>query len=194
MIYGYCRVSTLAQERDGHTLAVQRQQLENAGAERIYSDAFSGTRSDRPELQELLKALQRNDTLIVTKIDRLGRSVRQVNSLISELLDKGITVHVLNMGVMDTSPTGQLMQTMMLAFAEFERDMIVQRTQEGKATAKQKPGYRAGRRPKYIPEQISHAMKLLEEHSYSQVAKMTGISKSTLIRAHRRWQTENTSC
>ena len=89
------------------------------------------------------------DTLVVTKLDRIARSATQGIELIQSLLDKGVVVHVLNMGVMDNTPTGKLIRNIMLAFSEFERDMIVERTQEGKAIAKQNPEFREGRPKKY---------------------------------------------
>ena len=93
---------------------------------------------------------------------------------------------MLNMGgVMDNSPEGKLRRTMFLAFAEFERDMIVARTQEGKAVARTKPGFKEGRPKKFTPEQLRHALELLKNHSYKQVEAMTKISKSTLQRAKR---------
>ena len=93
--------------------------------------------------------MQSDDTLKVTKLDRIARSATQGIELTQSLLDKGITVHVLNMGVMDNTPTGKLVRNVMLAFAEFERNMIVERTAEGKAIAKQNPDFREGRPPKY---------------------------------------------
>ena len=100
--------------------------------------------------------------------------------------DMRVRVHILNMGIIDNTPTGKLIRNVMLSFAEFERDMIVQRTQEGKAIAKLNPDYREGRPKKYTKKQIDHALKLLEDYSYSQVSEMTGISKSTLTRAVRK--------
>ena len=97
-------------------------------------------------------------------------------------MDKGVVVHVLNMGLMDNTPTGKLIRNIMLAFAEFERDMIVERTQEDKAIAKQNPEFREGRPKKYSKAQINHAICLFEKYSYKEVSEMTGISKSTLIR------------
>lgn len=87
---------------------------------------------------------------------------------------------------MDNTPTGKLIRNIMLAFAEFERDMIVERTQEGKAIAKQKPDFREGRPYVYSHKQIEHALNLLNDYSYKQVEELTGISKSTLIRAKRK--------
>ena len=83
------------------------------------------------------------------------------------------------------------MRNMLLAFAEFERDLIIERTQEGKAIARQKDGYREGRPPKFSKQQIDHALELLEKHSYSQVEQMTGISKSTLVRKKRERTAKN---
>lgn len=185
MIYGYARVSTKTQAKDGNSLEAQENALRSAGATEIYADAFTGTKSHRPELDKLLAVMQSNDTLKVTKLDRIARSATQGIELIQSLLDKGITVHVLNMGVMDNTPTGKLVRNVMLAFAEFERDMIVERTTEGKAIAKQNPDYKEGRPPKYSRTQLNHAMELLEKYSYKQVEDMTGISKSTLLRTKR---------
>ena len=183
MVYGYCRVSTQMQAKDGNSLEVQEQLLKENGAEEIYSDAFTGTKAHRPELDKLLAALQTGDKLVVTKLDRIARSASQGIELVQTLLDKGITVHVLNMGLLDNTPTGKLIRNIMLAFAEFERDMIIERTQEGKAIARRQPDFREGRPRLYNRKQIQHALDLLQDHSYRQVTELTGISKSTLIRA-----------
>lgn len=183
MVYGYCRVSTQEQAKDGNSLEAQEKLLKENGAEEIYSDAFTGTKAHRPELDKLLDKLQQGDKLVITKLDRIARSAAQGTELIQTLLDNGITVHVLNIGLMDNTPTGKLIRNIMLAFAEFERDMIIERTQEGKAIAKKQPDFREGRPRLYSKKQIQHALGLLENHSYKQVTELTGISKSTLIRA-----------
>lgn len=183
MVYGYCRVSTQMQARDGNSLEAQKKLLIENGAEKIYSDAFTGTKAHRPELDNLLAVLQAGDKLVITKLDRIARSASQGIELVQTLLDKGITVHVLNMGLLDNTPTGKLIRNIMLAFAEFERDMIIERTQEGKAIAKRQPDFREGRPKLYNKKQIQHALELLQDHSYRQVTELTGISKSTLIRA-----------
>lgn len=185
MIYGYARVSTKGQAKDGNSLEVQEIALRSAGATEIYADAFTGTKSHRPELDKLMKLMQTGDTMVVTKLDRIARSATQGIELIQSLLDRGIIVHVLNMGLMDNTPTGKLIRNIMLAFAEFERDMIVERTQEGKAIAKQNPDFREGRPKKYSKAQMNHAIELLRRYSYKQVEQMTGISKSTLMRARK---------
>lgn len=186
MIYGYARVSTKGQAKDGNSLEAQEIALRSAGAIEIYADAFTGTKANRPELDKLLTVMQSGDTMVVTKLDRIARSATQGIALIQSLLDRGIVVHVLNMGLMDNIPTGKLIRNIMLTFAEFERDMIVERTQEGKAIAKQNPDFKEGRPKKFSKVQINHALDLLSEYSYKQVEQMTGISKSTLIRAKRK--------
>ena len=185
MIYGYSRVSTKSQAKDGNSLEAQEAALKAAGVQKIYSDAFTGTKSHRPELDKLLEVIQPGDTLIVTKLDRIARSASQGTELIEALLKKDIIVHILNIGIMDSTPTGKLIRNILFSFAEFERDMIVERTQEGKAIAKQNPEFTEGRPKKYSRQQINHALDLLENHSYRQVCQMTGISKSTLIRSKK---------
>jgi len=179
--YGYARVSTV-----GQNLESQIEQLKKEGCEKIYQDTFTGTKKNRPEFEKLLKELKKGDTLVVTKLDRLARSTLDGINTIKELFDRGIKVHVLNMGLIEDTPTGRLIFNVMMAFAEFERDMIIERTQEGKRIAKQNPNYREGRPKKFSKTQIEHAIKLKETYSYKQVAEMTGISESTLLRERRK--------
>ena len=166
MIYGYARVSTKTQASDGNSLEAQEAALIAAGAEIIYSDAFTGTKNHRPELDRLMESIRPKDTLIVTKLDRIARKTIQGIELITGLLDQDIKVHILNMGLMDNTPTGRLIRTILLAFAEFERDMIIERTQEGKAVARKQSGFREGRPPKFSRTQKEHAVKLLKDYSY----------------------------
>ena len=187
MKFGYIRVSTRKQARDGNSLEAQREALTAAGAEKIYTDAFTGTKMERPEWDKLRAQLRRGDVLIVTRLDRLARSVSQASGLITEIIDEGITINVLNLGILSNDSVNTLLRNVLLSFAQFERDMIVQRTQEGKAVARATdPDFREGRPPKFDAEQLDHAMELLENHSYAQTAKLTGISKSTLIRERKR--------
>ena len=105
------------------------------------------------------------------------------------MIDEGVTINVLNLGILSNDSVNTLLRNVLLSFAQFERDMIVQRTQEGKAVARATdPNFREGRPPKFDTEQLDHAMELLENHSYTQVVKLTGISKSTLIRERKRRQ------
>ncbi len=182
MIYGYERVSTKGQAKDGNSLEAQENELRAAGAELIFTDVYTGSVTERPELEKLLKTVNEGDTIIVTKLDRVARSVLQGVELIEQLNSKGVKVNILNMGVIDDTPTGKLIRNVMLCFAEFERDMIVQRTQEGKRIARKNPNYREGRPKKYGHKQIEHALQLLEQMSYRQVTELTGISKATLAR------------
>lgn len=181
MKYGYARVSTIRQD-----LESQMQALEKEGCDEIFSEKFTGTKADRPQFRELLTLLKKSDTLVVTKLDRFARSTVDAIQTVRELFEKGVKVHILNMGLIEDTPTGRLVFNVMSAFAEFERDMIVERTQEGKAIAKQRTGFREGRPRKYSQKQIEQALDMLELHSYREVGEITGISKSTLIRAKKK--------
>jgi len=165
MIYGYVRVSTVGQA-DGNSPEAQEQALKAAGADKIYFDKFTGTKKNRPELDKLMKEIQPGDTLVVTKLDRIARSTVQGTELINDLLNRNITVNVLNMGLMDNSPTGSLIRTVMLAFAQFERDMIVERTTEGKAIARQKDGYTEGRPEKKVPKNEFEKLRKKQKDGY----------------------------
>ena len=185
MIYGYARVSTAGQAASGNSLADQQEQLTNAGCQEIIVEQYTGSTTHRPAFSQLLEKLQPDDTLVVTKLDRIARSAGEGINLINDLMDKGIKVHILNMGLLDSTPTGKLIANIMLAFAQFERDMIIERTQAGKAIAKQKADFVDGR-PRIPASQTDHALELLEEGlSYKQVARKTGISISTLARRVR---------
>ena len=186
MIYGYARVSTVRQMKNGNSLEDQIAKLKEAGALEVVCDSYTGTKMDRPEFSALLDRLQPGDKLIVTKLDRFARTAVEGGAIVKELHEKGVTIHILNMGIADNTPMGKLMVTMLLAFAEFERDMIVERTQCGKAIAKANGKRVDGRPKKFKPEQMEHAMQLLTDNSFTEVERMTGISKSTLIREARR--------
>lgn len=136
MTFGYARVSTKTQARDGNSLEAQQAALTAAGAEKIYTDTFTGTKIERPEFDRLRAQLRRGDVLIVTKLDRLARSVSQASGLITEMIDEGVTINVLNLGILSNDSVNTLLRNVLLSFAQFERDMIVQRTQEGKAVAR----------------------------------------------------------
>lgn len=186
MIYGYARVSTATQSRDGNSLEEQSAALVSYGCQEIITESFTGKTMDRPKFQELLNRLQANDTLVVCKLDRFARTAIEGVQTVKELFERGIKVHILNMGLIENTLTGNLILTVMLAFAEYERGMIVERTQMGKAAARQNPNFRDGRPKKYSSAQIAHALELLNGgKTYREVENMTGISKSTLLRAKR---------
>jgi DNA invertase Pin-like site-specific DNA recombinase len=176
MKYGYARVSTPDQKLEN-----QIQQLEDAGAEKIYQEKFTGTTTQRPQFNELLNILLPGDTLIITKLDRFARNTREALEIIQRLFDQDIKVHILNMGTIDNTPTGQLIFTIFSAFAQFERDMIVTRTQEGKLYAKtHDPNFREGRPKTYTDEQIKFAYELRQQGlTYKMIECKTGIGIKT---------------
>lgn len=185
MVYGYARVSTQKQVH-GSSLKEQEEALRAAGAQEIICDSYTGTKIDRPEFSGLLEKIQAGDTLIVTKMDRFARTAAEGSVLVQDLHKKGVIIEILNMGRADDTPMGNLMVTMLLAFAQFERDMIVERTQSGRKAARERGVRVDGRPEKFSKAQINHAMELLSSHSYTEVAQMTGISRSTLTRARRK--------
>lgn len=180
MKYGYARVSSKNQD-----LEVQISQLKSECCEVIYQEKMTGTNIDRPEFQKVLAALQKGDTLVVTKLDRLARNTKEGIEIIDDLFKRDVKVHVLNVGLLENTTMGRFFLQTMLAVAEMERNMIVERTQEGKEIAKQDPNFKEGRPKKFSKQQIKLGLKLLEEYSYKQVEEMTGISISTLARAKR---------
>lgn len=181
MKYGYARVSTLGQD-----LEVQVDALKKEECGVIYQEKFTGTKMDRPEFNELLAVIQEGDTLVVTKLDRLARNTVEGIEIVEQLFNRGVKVHVLNVGLLENTAMGRFFLTTLLAVAEMERNMIIERTQEGKAMAKKiNPNYREGRPKKFSKNKIKEALELLEIKSYTQVEEITGISKSTLQRAKR---------
>lgn len=181
MIYGYARVSTKGQARNGNSLEAQQDALKENGAEKIFADSFTGTKIKRPELDKLLALLQSGDILMVTKLDRIARSLTQGSTLVTGLINKGVKVNILNIGVMDNTPSSKLIRNIFFSFAEFERDMIVERTQEGKAVAREtKSNYKEGRH-KVQAENFENYKKRVQggELTVAQAVKELGISRRT---------------
>ena len=186
MIYGYCRVSTKRQAKDGNSLDAQEQEILSKYSDaHIYKEAYTGTSTDRPVFNEVIQQMQENDMLVVSKLDRLARNTEEGIKIVKDLFQKKCSVHVLNVGLLDDTAMGQFFITTLLAVAELERNQIIERWQTGKAIARQNPDFTEGRPKKYSRQQVQHALELLESHSYKQVEQMTGISKSTLIRAKK---------
>ena len=153
MVYGYARVSTKGQDRYGNSLQDQIAKLKAAGCTVIFSDSFTGTKMSRPEFNKLLEVVQPGDVVVITKLDRFARTAADGAKLIQKLVEMGVVVNVLNMGIADNTPMGKLMVTMLLAFAEFERDMIVERTSTGKAVKKASdPNWKEGRKEIELPD------------------------------------------
>lgn len=184
--YGYCRVSTKGQ-LEGNGLESQEQEILNKYPNaKIIKEQYTGAKLDRPIFNELIESLEESDTLVVTKLDRLARNTVEGIQIIEGLFEKGVSVHVLNVGLLENTTMGKFFLTTLLAVAEMERNIIIERTQAGKEIAKQKDGFKDGRPKKFSNKQINHALELLENKSYKEVEQITGISKSTLIRAKRK--------
>lgn len=187
-IIGYVRVSTRGQ-LDGHSIEEQSQKiLERYSNAEIIEESYSGAK-DREIFNKVLSTLETGDTLVVTKLDRFCRTTKEGLQYIDLLMGNGVKIHILNMGLIEDTPMGRLIVTNLLAFAEFERSMIIERTQSGKAIAKTKVGFKEGRPKKHTPKQIENALSMLSinggRYSYKEVEELTNISKSTLIREMR---------
>lgn len=188
MEYGYIRVSSKSQAENNSLEEQEQAILEKYPSAEIYREVYTAAKdfNNRVVFNELVDRLVSGDVLVVCKMDRFCRNVREGLNIIDSLLAKGVTVHILNLGVIDNSPIGRLLYTVLLAFAEFERNMIVERTKAGRELARQKDGYIEGRPRKFSNTQLALAIQLLENHSYKQVSAMTGISKSTLQREKKK--------
>lgn len=184
MIVGYARVSTTKQD-----LQVQISALKEAGATKIYQEKVSGVSSEKKQLSKMKDEVKAGDTLIVTKADRLARSLSQLESVVKELTDRGVTVHILNMGLFTAqnmeNPLNKLMFNVLGSFAEFERSMIMERTQEGLNEARAR-GVKFGRKSKQyeIKGALLDAIEKAERGEISQAegAEYVGCSLSTFKR------------
>lgn len=185
MVYGYARVSTKGQ-LEGNSIEEQTKTIlksyENA---EIITESYSAAK-ERPIFNQLIEKLGRDDILVITKLDRFCRTTKEGLEYIDNLLNRGVKIHILNMGLIEDTPMGRLIVTNLLAFAEFERALIIERTQAGKAIAKLNPDFREGRPRKYKREHYDTAMELLETHSVRKVSRMVGIPVATLCREIRR--------
>lgn len=181
MIYGYARVSTKGQAKEGNSLEAQEKMLRDNGATVIYYDAFTGAKVDRPELNKLVGLLKEGDILVVCKLDRLGRSLSKTTDLITLLLDRGVTINILNLGVLSNSSVNTLIRNMLLSFAQFERDLILERTTEGKEICRAtRPDWKDGRKPSEIPDFENFLEKTKKgEMSVTEACKQLGISRGT---------------
>ncbi len=180
MRYGYARVSSVGQQRNGNSLDAQIDLLKQRGAEVIVSECFTGRKVDRPKFTELLEKLQPGDELIVCKLDRFARSSKHGADLIQELVNRGVRVNILNMGIADNTSTGKLLLNIMFAFAEYEADMIAERTSEGKAEKRAAdPNYKEGRKTIEVPEFEKYFAKSKKgELTVVECCKALGISRS----------------
>ena len=129
MIYGYCRVSTKGQAKDGNSLEAQEKAiLERYTDAKIYTEAYTGTTTNRPVFTEIIENLKENDMLVVAKLDRLARNTVEGIQIVQQIFAKKASVHVLNVGLLEDTPMGQFFLTTLLAVAQLERSQIVERT------------------------------------------------------------------
>ena len=155
--------------------------MQQAKCDRIITEQFTGATTERPEFKKLVGQLKSGDTLIVTKLDRFARNVTEGIDIVRQLFAKEVKVHILNIGLLENTAMGNFFLTTMLAVAELERAMIYERTMAGREIARTKNGYREGR-PRIAAEKIELALELKKTRTYKEVERLTGISKSTLIR------------
>ncbi len=176
MLIGYARVST-----DDQNLNLQRDALKQAGCSRIYEDRLSGTKVGRPGLTKALEVARSGDVLVVWRLDRLGRSLKDLIQMVETLAERGIELHSLTEALATTSTSGKLIFHLFGALAEFERNLIQERTQAGLTAARARG--RKGGRPKALdPSKRKLALKLYNErqHTIAEICRMMGISKPTL--------------
>jgi DNA invertase Pin-like site-specific DNA recombinase len=176
--YGYARVST-----DGQTLDAQIAALKAAGAEKVYSEKQSGAKADRAALSRVLGALSAGDVLMVTRLDRLARSTRDLLNALASISEKGAGFRSLNDQWADTTtPNGRLMLTVLGGLAEFERSLILARTGEGRTRAMAK-GVRFGRKPKLTQHQIAEAKARRDAgEALTEIGRTFNVSHSTISR------------
>jgi DNA invertase Pin-like site-specific DNA recombinase len=182
---GYCRCSTDLQD-----LTAQREGLRRLGVppERIYVDhGFTGTNRDRPGLREALAAVRAGDVLVVTKLDRLARSVPDARAIADELTRRQVKLNIGGSVYDPTDPIGKLLFTVLSMIAEFEADLARMRTREGMAIAKAK-GRLRGKKPKLSPSQEAHLVELHQagRHTTTELAELFNVARSTVYRAINR--------
>ncbi len=179
MKIGYARVSTKEQE-----LALQIDALEKNGCEKIYQEKMTGSTKERPELKRLLEQLREGDVVVVWKLDRMGRSLKDLVSLVNEIQEKGAGLQSLNDHIDTTTPQGKLTFHLFAALAEFERDIIRERTNAGLAAARARG--RKGGRPKGLSKKAQHTAIIAEklymegELTVREICQQLAISKMTL--------------
>lgn len=190
--YAYARVSSQIQAKDGNSLEGQKSALLSTYPEAVfYQEAYTGMTTDRPELSKILAKIKRGDTLAVTKLDRFSRSAQEGVALIRNLQAQGVIIHILNMGRVDDTPMGRLTVTMLLAFAEFEHDNIVERLAEGKAIARRHGKRTEGRLRKEPPEFKSFlALQNNNLITVDEACRQLGIGRTTWYKLKQEVQSD----
>lgn len=178
MTFGYARVSTAGQDE-----ALQLDALKKAGCDRIFTDHASGATSSRPALDELLGMARRGDTLVIWRLDRLGRSLRHLLEMVGDLEERGVALRSLTESIDTSSPAGRLVFHTFGALSEFERDLITERTRAGLAAARAR-GRVGGRPTVWTQEKRDEAQRMLSEgRSVSVVAQVLEVSRASVYRA-----------
>ena len=177
MIRAYARVSTADQNLDRQLVA-----LKNYGIDIMYCEKMSGTKKSRPELDRMLKEVENGDTIVIESLSRLGRSVKNLAELMEVFNQRNIRLVSLKETIDTTTPTGKLLFTILSSLAQFERDVLVERTQEGLAAARARG--RNGGRPKTDETAVKKAVALYQTKQYSlkEIQELTGVSSSTIYR------------
>jgi DNA invertase Pin-like site-specific DNA recombinase len=177
-LIGYARVSTWDQSPD-----LQLDALQRAGCARVFTDQASGTRTDRPQLAAAMDYVRSGDTLVVWRLDRLGRSLRHLVETVTGLQGQGVGLRSLHENIDTTTSTGRLTFHIFAALAEFERDLIVDRTKAGLAAARAR-GSRPGRKPSLSPQQVEVVRRLhaVDKRTVSDIAGIVGVSRATVYR------------
>jgi len=174
---GYGRVSTADQNPDS-----QKDALQKAGVDQIFLDTYTGTKSSRPQLDRMREQLRSGDTIVITRLDRLGRSTKDLLNLVSDLQDLGVNLEVLEQNINTSSPEGKLFFTLVASFAEFEREIMRARTIDGLAAARAR-GRVGGRKSVMTQSKIEMAKKLYSEGKYiKDIADVLGVSRPTIYR------------
>lgn len=176
--FGYGRVSTLDQNLDA-----QRDALSRAGATKIFVEKITGTRANRPELDLMRQMLRHGDTVFITRIDRLGRSAKDLLDVVSDFEARGVNLKVIEQNIDTSTNEGKLFFTMVAAFAEFEHSMMVSRTKDGLAAARAR-GRVGGRKAKLTDAQVGRLLEMYQQREITiqDLAKMFGISRPTVYR------------
>jgi DNA invertase Pin-like site-specific DNA recombinase len=177
MKYGYARISTEEQNP-----AMQMDALKKAGCKKIFKDELTGKHVNRAALLRRLKTLESGDTLIVWKLDRLGRSLRDLIAMLDDLKQRSVKFRSLTEAIDTETPSGRAMWQMIGIMAELERSLIVERTRAGVSAARRR-GVKFGRKPKLSPAQLAHARQLIEGGTpVPEVSGLLGVSRATLYR------------